>query len=79
MKYQGYKFKRIQLMQDYMSTIKIEKNGQNSCPGNYRQINIRYFFVKDGVNKRILKLFIFLLRLFEPVTFKNHYREGYFI
>ena len=26
-------------------------NGRESCTGNYRHINIRYFFVKDGVDK----------------------------
>ena len=27
------------------------KNGRNSCTGNSRHINIRYFFVKDRVDK----------------------------
>ena len=29
----------------------MEKNGQNSCTGNSRHIDIRYFFVKDRVEK----------------------------
>ena len=38
-------------MQDNMSVMKMEKNGQNSRTGNYRHINIRYFFVKDRAEK----------------------------
>ena len=29
----------------------MEKNEQESCTGNSRHINIRHFFVKDGVYK----------------------------
>ena len=29
----------------------MEKNGRNSCAGNSRHINVRYFFVKDRVDK----------------------------
>ena len=29
----------------------MENNGRNSCTGNSRHINIRYFFVKDRVDK----------------------------
>ena len=29
----------------------MEKNGQNSCTGNSRHIHIRYFFVKDRIDK----------------------------
>ena len=52
MEHQGYKFKQRQLMQDSMSAMKMEKNGRNSCTGNHRHRNIRYFFVKDTVNKK---------------------------
>ena len=33
-----------------MSAIKLEKNGRNSCTGNSRHVDIRYFFVKDRVD-----------------------------
>ena len=49
MEEQGYPLK-IVLYQDNQSTIKMEKNGQNSCTGNSRHIKIRYFFIKDKVN-----------------------------
>ena len=29
----------------------MEKNGPNSCTGNYRHIHIIYFFVKDRIDK----------------------------
>ena len=29
----------------------MEKNGQNSCTGNSRHKHIRYFFVKDRIDK----------------------------
>ena len=29
----------------------MEKNGRTSCTGNSRHINVRYFFVKDRVDK----------------------------
>ena len=37
------------LYQDNMSAMKLEKNGRNSCTGNSRHVNIRYFFVKDRI------------------------------
>ena len=39
-----------------MSTIKILKNGRNSCTGNSRHINVRYFFVKDRIDKGKFKV-----------------------
>ena len=39
------------LYQDNQSAIKLEKNGRNSSTGNTRHIAIRYFFVKDRVDK----------------------------
>ena len=32
------------------------KNGRNSCTGNSRHIDIRYFFVKDRVDKGEVKV-----------------------
>ena len=34
-----------------MSVIRMEKNKRNSCAGNSRHVDIRYFFVKDRVDK----------------------------
>ena len=34
----------------------MEKNGQNSCTGNSRHIHIRYFFVKDIIDKGEMKV-----------------------
>jgi hypothetical protein len=48
---QGCNLKKCVLCQDNQSAIKMEKNGRNSCNGNSRHISIRYFFVKDRVDK----------------------------
>ena len=52
MENQGYKVKQNQLMRYNVSAMKMDKNGRNSCTGNYRHINIRYFFVKDRMDKK---------------------------
>ena len=56
MEAQGYKFKDKVLFQDNMSAMKMEKNGRNSCTGNSRHISIRYFFVKDRLDKKEFRL-----------------------
>ena len=52
MKHKGYIVKQNQIMQDIMSTIEMDNNGQNLCTRNYQHIKIRYFFVKDKVDKK---------------------------
>ena len=37
--------------QDNQSAILLEKNGRNSCGDRSRHINIRYFFIKDTVER----------------------------
>lgn len=53
---QGYAIKDNVLYRENQSTILMLKNGRNSCTGNSRHINIRYFFVKDRVDKKELKI-----------------------
>ena len=48
---QGYAKKNNVIYQDNQSTIRMENNGQNSCTGNSRHIHIRYFFVKNRIDK----------------------------
>ena len=60
---QGYKIKDNILYQDKKSTILMLKNGRNSCTGNSRHINFRYFFVKDRVDKGELKVKYFPLTI----------------
>ena len=50
MAYQGFGIKQNILFQDNQSVIKMEKDGKKSCTWNSKQINIRYFFVKDRVD-----------------------------
>jgi hypothetical protein len=51
---QGYDIKgsNNQLMQDNTSAMKLEENGRLSSRSNTRHINIRYFFIKDRVDKK---------------------------
>ena len=56
MKEQGYVFDKNIVYQDNKSAILMEKNGRNSCTGNSRHIDIRYFFVKDRVNKNEIEI-----------------------
>ena len=48
---QGYKLKSNLTHQDNQSAMKMEVNGRTSCTGNSRHVNIRYFFIKDRVDK----------------------------
>ena len=51
LRHQGYEVKRKVLYQDNQSAIKMETNGRNSCTGNSRHIDIRFFFVHDRIKK----------------------------
>jgi len=53
---QGYTIKEIILFQDNESAIKMETNGRMSCTSNSKHIDIRYFFVKDRVDKREIEI-----------------------
>lgn len=53
LKAQGYKIKKSTVFQDNTSALKMDKNGRNSCSGNSRHMNVRYFFVKDRFDKEI--------------------------
>jgi hypothetical protein len=56
MEAQGYKLEENTYYQDNQSAMKMEKNGRNSCTGNSRHINIRYFFIKDQVDAKKLQI-----------------------
>ena len=43
LRHQGYEVKKKVLYQDNQSAIKMETNGRNSCTGNSRHIDIRFF------------------------------------
>ena len=51
LKAQGHSITNNIIYQDNQSAIKMEKNGRNSCTGNSRHIDIRFFYVKDRVEK----------------------------
>ena len=56
MEEQGYKLKDNVVYQDNKSAILMEINGRNSCTGNSRHINIRYFWIKDRVDGNEIKI-----------------------
>ena len=51
MEAQGYAMKESRFYQDNQSTIRFEKNGRRSCGPNSRHIDIRYFFIKDRLER----------------------------
>ena len=51
----GYEIMNNIVYQDNQIAIRMEKSDRKSCNGNLRHINIRYFFVKDRVDKREVK------------------------
>ena len=53
---QGYKIKSSKVYQDNQSAIRMETNGRNSCTGNSRHVDIRYFFVKDRVDRKEIEI-----------------------
>mmetsp|Transcript_16608 Transcript_16608/g.23570 ORF Transcript_16608/g.23570 Transcript_16608/m.23570 type:complete len:462 (-) Transcript_16608:60-1445(-) len=56
LEHQGYPMNKNIIYQDNMSAMKMEQNGRNSCTGNSRHIDIRYFFIKDRVDKQELEI-----------------------
>jgi len=56
MEAQGYSLKDNVIYQDNKSAILMEINGRNSCTGNSRHINIRYFWIKDRVDNKELRI-----------------------
>ena len=50
LKAQGYSLKRNKFDQDNTSTMKMLKNGKESCGSKSGHIHIRYFFTKDVLN-----------------------------
>jgi len=72
---QGYKLERNVIYQDNQSTMKMARNGRNSCTGNSRHINIRYFFVKDRFDKEEIDIvYCPTLDMVEDFL-QNHYKE----
>jgi len=53
---QGFKLHDNLLLQDNQSAILLESNGRSSSSKRTRHINIRYFFIKDRVDKGEVKI-----------------------
>ena len=53
---QGYVVKENTIYQDNQSAIRLEKNGRNSCTGNSRHADIKFFWVKDQVDKKEVEI-----------------------
>ena len=53
---QDYEIRNSYVYQDNNSAIKIEVNGRKLCTGNYRYVNMKYFWVKDRVDKKEVEI-----------------------
>ena len=53
---QVYDMKTTVFYQDNESAIKMERNGLKSCGDRSRHINIRYFFIKDILEREEIDL-----------------------
>jgi len=53
---QGYDIRNNYVYQDNENAMKMEVNGRNSCTGNSRHIDIKYFWVKDRVDKEEVEI-----------------------
>ena len=52
LEHQGYGLDKNIIFQDNISAIRLEQTGRNSCTGNSRHINIRFFFIKDRIDNK---------------------------
>ena len=72
LRHQEYKIKNKILYQDNQSAIKMEVNGRNSCTGNSRHIDIRYFLIHDRIKKVNLDVvYRFFTKPLQGKTFKK--------
>ena len=53
---QGYGIENKVIYKDNQRAMRMKKNERNSCTGNYRHINIRYFFAKYRIDKGEMKV-----------------------
>ena len=53
---QGYGLKQTILFQDNRSAILLENNGKMSSSKRTKHVNIRYYFIKDRINKKELSV-----------------------
>ena len=56
MEAQGYKVNETIVYQDNKSAILLEKNGKMSSGKRTKHINVRYFFIKDLIERAMLKI-----------------------
>ena len=71
---QGYKLKSDLVHQDNQSSIKIEINGRVSYTDNSRHANLRFFFVKDRVDKGEVRITCCSTGHMSAYFLLNHYR-----
>ena len=58
--------------------MKTNKNGRNSCTVNSRHIDIRYFFIKDRVDKEDLRIMYCPTRIILADYFTKPLQGGLF-
>ena len=53
---QGFDITNNIIYQDNESAIKMERNDRNSCMSNSRHVDIKFFWVKDRVDKEEVRI-----------------------
>ena len=56
MEAQGYVIRDNVILQDNQSTMLLARSGQQSSGKATRNIDVRYYFVKDQINKKLMRL-----------------------
>ena len=56
MQVQGYNVKDNVMYQENKSAILMIMNGGNSCTGNSRHIHMRYFWIKDRIDQKEVRV-----------------------
>jgi hypothetical protein len=72
---QGMKIDDSILYQDNTSSILLEKNGRSSSTKCMRHMNVQYFFIKDQVDSKGVKIKHCPTRDMLRIFLRNHYKE----
>ena len=74
---QGYPSKQNIILQDNKSAILMETNGKKSCTKRCRHLNIRYFYIKDLIDREEEEVDYCPTENMLADFFSNRYKEIY--
>ena len=72
---QGWNINQNTLFQDNQSAMQLEQNGMLSNSQRTRHINIRYFFIKDRIDKGEMQVLYCPTERMVADFLRNHYKE----